>query len=67
MAGFLLPDRLAALIDWLGHHIDQASLTVGTGALAAVASMAKLEPWIGGLQARPEQRLPTDREPAGAG
>jgi len=41
-------------------------LTVGTGALEAVASMAKLEQWISGLQARPEQRLPADREPAGA-
>ena len=41
-------------------------LTVGTGALEAVASMAKLEQWFSGLQARPEQRLPADREPAGA-
>jgi hypothetical protein len=41
-------------------------LTVGTGALEAVASMAKLQQWISGLQARPEQRLPADREPAGA-
>ena len=41
-------------------------LTVGTGALEAVAAMTKLEPWIGGLLARPEQRLPADREPAGA-
>jgi hypothetical protein len=40
-------------------------LTVGTGALEAVAALAKLEQWIGGLQARPEQRLPADREPAG--
>jgi hypothetical protein len=43
-----------------------ARLTVGTGALEAVASMAKLEQWISGLLARPEQRLPADREPAGA-
>jgi hypothetical protein len=41
-------------------------LTVGTGAFEAVAAMSKLEPWIGGLLARPEQRLPADREPAGA-
>ncbi|MSR27535.1 MAG: hypothetical protein EXS06_11070 [Planctomycetaceae bacterium] len=41
-------------------------LTVGTGAFEAVAAMTKLEPWIGSLLARPEQRLPADREPAGA-
>ena len=41
-------------------------LTVGTGAFEAVAAMTKLEPWIGSLLARPEQRLPADREPANA-
>ena len=41
-------------------------LTVGTGAFEAVAAMTKLEPWIGSLLVRPEQRLPADREPAGA-
>ena len=41
-------------------------LTVGAGVLKAGAAMAQQQPGIGGPGGRPAQRLPAEREPAGA-
>jgi len=41
-------------------------LSVGAGVLKAAAAMAQQQQGIGGPGGRPAQRLPAEREPAGA-